>query len=54
MQDPDPNKRLGAGPNGYTALKAHPFFKGIDWRNIRSLSAPVLALDPDVLHSIYP
>lgn len=27
----NPHKRLGAGPNGAGAIKAHPFFKGLDW-----------------------
>jgi len=27
----DPTKRLGAGPGDAAELKAHPFFKGIDW-----------------------
>ena len=27
----NPHKRLGAGPNGASAIKAHPFFKDLDW-----------------------
>ena len=27
----NPHKRLGAGPNGASAIKAHQFFKGLDW-----------------------
>lgn len=48
MQDIDPSKRPGAGPDGYLSLKSHPFFKGIDWLNLRSGNPPALALDPRV------
>ena len=34
----DPNKRLGK--NGADEIKAHPFFKGVDWNNIRSTMKP--------------
>lgn len=40
LLDMDPSKRLGAGPGGYAALKKHPFFKGIDWKNLRQSPAP--------------
>ncbi|XP_011628962.1 3-phosphoinositide-dependent protein kinase 2 isoform X1 [Amborella trichopoda] len=43
LLDIDPMKRPGAGPGGYTALKRHPFFKGVDWNNPRALPAPKLA-----------
>ena len=40
----DPNKRLGAGEPGseydISHLKAHPFFKGIDWNNLYKISPP--------------
>ncbi|TMW60269.1 hypothetical protein Poli38472_000311 [Pythium oligandrum] len=40
----EPKDRLGAGTeeegNGYGALKAHPFFEGIDWENIGRSPAP--------------
>ncbi|KAG6404572.1 hypothetical protein SASPL_136822 [Salvia splendens] len=45
-EDIDPSQRLGAGPNGYLALKSHPFFKGVDWINLRDVNPPQLALDP--------
>ncbi|OVA17887.1 Protein kinase domain [Macleaya cordata] len=41
----DPSKRPGAGPDGYAALKMHPFFNGVDWENIRAQSPPKLALE---------
>lgn len=28
----DPKKRLGHGPGGSRAVKAHPFFRSINWR----------------------
>ena len=34
----DPIKRLGR--NGASEIKAHPFFKGIDWENIRTTMKP--------------
>ncbi|XP_037407567.1 3-phosphoinositide-dependent protein kinase 1-like isoform X1 [Triticum urartu] len=40
LLDVDPTKRPGAGPDGYASLKKHPFFRGIDWKNIRKTRAP--------------
>ena len=40
----DPNKRLGK--NGADEIKAHHFFKGIDWENIRSTMKP--SFIPDI------
>ncbi|XP_077237700.1 3-phosphoinositide-dependent protein kinase 1-like isoform X2 [Tasmannia lanceolata] len=48
LLDMDPSKRLGCGPGGYAALKIHPFFKGVDWENLRGTSAPYLALESDI------
>nr|XP_043633604.1 3-phosphoinositide-dependent protein kinase 2 [Erigeron canadensis] len=45
LLDIDPQKRPGAGHDGYDALKNHPFFKGIDWCDIRSKSPPRLVLE---------
>ncbi|XP_019440989.1 PREDICTED: 3-phosphoinositide-dependent protein kinase 2-like isoform X2 [Lupinus angustifolius] len=46
LLDSDPSRRLGAGSGGYDALKRHPFFKGIDWNNLRAQTPPKLALEP--------
>ncbi|KAL8533240.1 hypothetical protein ACS0TY_009572 [Phlomoides rotata] len=48
LLDMEPSRRPGAGPDGYTSLKRHPFFKGIDWVNLRAGTPPKLALDPSV------
>lgn len=50
MQDIDPSRRPGAGPNGYAVLKMHPFFKGVNWKNLRVQAPPKLALEPAVRH----
>ena len=31
----DPNARLGSGPEGGEKIKNHPFFKGINWKNVQ-------------------
>ncbi|KAK7268466.1 hypothetical protein RIF29_21165 [Crotalaria pallida] len=46
LLDPDPSRRLGAGPGGYDALKRHPFFKGVDWNDVRAQTPPKMALEP--------
>ncbi|KAL9419199.1 hypothetical protein AB3S75_037036 [Citrus x aurantiifolia] len=48
LLDVDPSRRPGAGPGGYAVLKMHPFFKGIDWKNIRGQTPPKLASEPMV------
>lgn len=35
-----PENRLGS--NGVEAIKNHPFFKGVDWNNIRKYTAPFI------------
>ncbi|GAB2227637.1 hypothetical protein Droror1_Dr00009464 [Drosera rotundifolia] len=39
----DPSRRPGAGPDGYTTLKSHLFFTGVDWVNLREQTPPKLA-----------
>jgi 3-phosphoinositide dependent protein kinase-1 len=34
-------------------LKKHPFFKGIDWKNLRKTRAPKLVLEANVFFVIY-
>lgn len=46
LLDLDPNKRPGAGPDGYVALKAHPFFQGIEWSQLWKLPAPPVVPPP--------
>ncbi|KAF5948057.1 hypothetical protein HYC85_014014 [Camellia sinensis] len=36
LLDIDPTRRPGAGPDGYDSLKMHPFFRGVDWKNLRA------------------
>ena len=40
----EPNKRLGGGELGteydIAHLKSHPFFKGIDWKNLHNMTPP--------------
>ncbi|KAL6980264.1 3-phosphoinositide-dependent protein kinase 2 [Sarracenia purpurea var. burkii] len=47
-QDIDPSRRPGAGPDGYASLKTHPFFRGVDWKNIRSQTPPTIALEQKI------
>lgn len=51
LLDTDPSRRPGAGPGGYAALKMHPFFKEIDWKNLRAQTPPKLALESVVQSS---
>ncbi|KAI3981341.1 hypothetical protein MKX01_001786 [Papaver californicum] len=48
LLDTDSSQRPCGGPDGYASLKAHPFFKGVDWENIRRQSPPKLALETKV------
>lgn len=36
----DTETRLGR--NGVDEIKAHPFFKGIDWENVRKMTPPYI------------
>jgi serine/threonine kinase 38 len=36
------NKNERLGKNGSEEIKKHPFFKGLDWNNIRNLKAPFI------------
>lgn len=47
-QDIDPSRRPGAGPDGYTSLKTHPFFRGVDWKNLRAQGPPKMASEQKV------
>ncbi|XP_040991467.1 3-phosphoinositide-dependent protein kinase 1-like isoform X1 [Juglans microcarpa x Juglans regia] len=51
LLDLDSSRRPGAGPDGYAVLKTHPFFKGIDWKNLRGKTPPKLAPEPGVQSS---
>ncbi|OVA19440.1 Protein kinase domain [Macleaya cordata] len=51
LLDTDPSQRPGAGPDGYASLKMHPFFKGVDWKNLRVQSPPKLALEPNTVET---
>lgn len=46
LMEKDPSRRLGVGTdktNDYEALKKHPFFKGINFKNIEETSPPIPA-----------
>ncbi|KAB2085652.1 hypothetical protein ES319_A05G413300v1 [Gossypium barbadense] len=45
LLDLDPSRRPGAGADGYAALKAHPFFRRIEWSNLRTQTPPELVLE---------
>ncbi|KAK0592121.1 hypothetical protein LWI29_013661 [Acer saccharum] len=46
LLDIDPSRRPGAGLDGYAVLKRHPFFKAVDWKNLRGETPPKLASEP--------
>jgi serine/threonine protein kinase len=41
LMNRNPLKRLGAGPAGAAAIKAHPFFKDLDWVAAENRQLPV-------------
>lgn len=41
------DKRIGS--NGVDEIKAHPFFEGIDWKNIRETTPPII---PHIKHAL--
>jgi len=38
----DADHRLGSN-GGVEEIKAHPFFEGLDWKNLRNVKAPFIA-----------
>jgi len=50
---PDPARRLGAGPFGWRAVMAHPFFARVDWGLLEAkvLPAPAAAVPPYMMPS---
>ena len=38
----DADHRLGSN-GGVEEIKAHPFFEGLDWKNLRNIKAPFIA-----------
>ncbi|KAF9676598.1 hypothetical protein SADUNF_Sadunf08G0019300 [Salix dunnii] len=46
LLDTDPSRRPGAGRGGYAVLKNHPFFEGVNWKNLRGETPPKLVLEP--------
>mmetsp|Transcript_14386 Transcript_14386/g.12669 ORF Transcript_14386/g.12669 Transcript_14386/m.12669 type:complete len:80 (+) Transcript_14386:359-598(+) len=47
----NPHKRLGAGKTGSDSIKAHPFFKDINWNDCMDRKLTVL---PPLLKEIAP
>jgi serine/threonine protein kinase len=45
----DPTKRLGAGPQGWRDVMAHPFFHGLDWSLLDARVLPPPAVPPYVI-----
>lgn len=44
------NQENWLGKNGVDEIKRHPFFKGVDWRNIWNQKAPFI---PELSSDIY-
>eukprot|EP00762_Andalucia_godoyi_P007396 ANDGO_07845.mRNA.1 Flippase kinase 1 len=42
LLNPDPKKRLGAGPEGSLEIRKHPWFKGVQWALIRNEQPPLI------------
>lgn len=40
----EPNYHIRLGHKGIDEIKQHPFFKDIDWVNIRNLEAPMIPI----------
>jgi len=58
----NPSKRLGAGPQDAEEIKQHPFFKGVNWKEVydRKLTPPkptikkesfAIRMSPEMLQS---
>ncbi len=39
-----PQKRLCSGPTGSDEIQSHPFYKGLDWKNVmvKDIKAPYI------------
>ncbi|KAA0177445.1 hypothetical protein FNF27_01223 [Cafeteria roenbergensis] len=46
LMHPELPQRLGAGPNGWEEVMAHPFFKDVDWDLLESRSIPPPIVPP--------
>lgn len=44
LLDKDPLRRLGSGLKGTAAIKAHPFFRGINWSQLEARQVWILSL----------
>lgn len=51
----DVSARLGAGPGGAGEVRAHPFFRGVDWHALasRSVAPPIVPIPSDSSTSVY-
>ena len=49
LMAPNPEDRLGCGPGGTEAVKAHPWFAALDWRQLATLHLPT---PPDLVKRI--